>query len=137
MFGFAQRCRFRVDGTALFADIGRFKDGKAFGVGRHDAVFDAVVHHLDEMAGAVRTAVQIAVLGSSVHRAARGAWDVATGRRQGGKDRVEMFDDPSFAADHHAVAAFQPPDTAAGADVDIVDALGRQLLGAANVVDVI
>ena len=40
-----------------------------------------------------------------------------------------------FAADHHAVAAFQPPDTAASADVHIVDALGRQFLGPTDIVD--
>src|SRR6202012_2134124 len=35
------------------------------------------------------------------------------------------------------VAAFQAPDATACAYVDIVDALGSQLLGAANVVDIV
>ena len=42
-----------------------------------------------------------------------------------------------LAADHHAIAALQPPDAAAGADVDVVDAVARQLLGSADVVDVV
>ena len=42
-----------------------------------------------------------------------------------------------FAADHHAVTALEPPHAAARADVDVVNAFRRQLLGAANVVDVV
>ena len=45
--------------------------------------------------------------------------------------------DIGLAADHQAVAALQSPDAAAGADVDVMDALGLQFLGAANIVDVI
>ena len=63
--------------------------------------------------------------------------DIAAARCQGGEDRVEMLHHVGLAADHHAIAALQAPDAAAGADVDIVDALGRQLLGAADVVDVV
>ena len=40
-------------------------------------------------------------------------------------------------ADHHAVAALQAPHAAAGADVDIVDLFGCELLGAADVVHVV
>jgi hypothetical protein len=42
-----------------------------------------------------------------------------------------------FAADHHAVAALESPDAAAGAYVHVVDALGGEFLGAADVVYVI
>ena len=48
-----------------------------------------------------------------------------------------MFDHIVFAADHHAVAAFQAPHTTAGADVHIVDPLGCELFCAANVIDVV
>ncbi len=57
--------------------------------------------------------------------------------RQRREDRVEVLDHVGLAADHHAVAALQAPDAAAGADVDVVDALRRQLLGAPDVVDVV
>ena len=36
---------------------------KPFGVRRHERVLDAVVHHLDEMAGAGRAAVQVTLIG--------------------------------------------------------------------------
>ena len=50
---------------------------------------------------------------------------------------VEMFDDLGFAADHHAISAFQSPYAAAGADIHVVDALCGKLLRAADVVDVV
>ena len=37
------------------------------------------------------------------------------------EDRVEVFNDRLFAADHHAIAAFQAPDAAARSHVHIVD----------------
>ena len=39
------------------------EDVEALGVGRHHAVLDAVMDHLDEVTGAHRSAVQIALLG--------------------------------------------------------------------------
>ena len=48
-----------------------------------------------------------------------------------------MLDDRRFAADHHAVAALETPDAAAGADVHVVDALRGELLRAPDVVDVV
>ena len=39
------------------------EDVQAFGEGGHHPVLDAVVDHLHEVAGAVRAAVQVAVLG--------------------------------------------------------------------------
>ena len=90
------------------------------------------------MAGAVCAAVQIAVLRrSALGRAVRRARDIPAPWRERGKDRVEMLHDACLAADHHAVAAFQPPHPAAGPDIDIVDPSRHQLLGAPDVVDVI
>ena len=53
------------------------------------------------------------------------------------EDRVEPLHRRLVAADHQAVAAHQAPDAAGGADVEVVDALGLQLLAAADVVDVV
>ena len=41
------------------------------------------------------------------------------------------------AADHHAIAALKPPDAAAGADVDIVEAFRHEFMGAADIVDIV
>src|SRR5215831_15378540 len=82
--------------------------------------------------------MQVALLGGSAGSFA--SWrsrNVAAARCEGRKDGVEMPNRIGFAADHHAVAALKPPDAAAGPDVDIVDAFGAQLLGPADVVDVI
>jgi hypothetical protein len=49
----AQRRRFCIGcALLLLTDVGVSQDVEAFGVRRHEAVLDAVVHHLDEVAGA-------------------------------------------------------------------------------------
>src|SRR5690348_3913615 len=53
------------------------------------------------------------------------------------EDGIEMLYDVGFAADHLAVAAFEPPNAAAGAAVDVVNAFRAEFFCAANVVDVI
>src|SRR5262249_55741213 len=91
-----------------------------------------------EVAGAVRAAVQVPTFGSAAD--ALSSWsarDVAEARSKSREDRIEVPDDIRFAADHEAVAAFASPDTAAGPDVDIVDAAIGKLFRAPNVVDVI
>ena len=70
------------------------QDVETFGIGLHQAVFDAVVHHLDEMAGADRTGVQIALFDARIAAVAAGrARDVADAGRQRGEDRIEPVDD--------------------------------------------
>ncbi len=54
--------------------------------------------------------------------------------RQRGEYRIEMLDRFVRAADHQAVAAIETPDTAAGADIDIVQALVPEPGGAIDVV---
>src|ERR1700688_2158234 len=114
------------------------KDVEALGVGLHQAVLDAVVHHLDEVPGAGGTAMQVSKGGGALLAlAARRGRDRSLARRQRLPDRVEALDRVARAADHQAVAAVDAPDAAAGAGVEIVDALARQLACAAHVVLVI
>ncbi len=58
-------------------------------------------------------------------------------RRDGLEDRVQVLDRLGFAADHQAEAAVQPEHAAAGTDVDVVDAVGLELLRALDVVEVV
>src|SRR5208282_6852663 len=96
------------------------------------------MHHLDEMPGTVRPTMQVALFGGAADPlASRGGRDVAPSRSERREDRVETLHDLRLAADHHAVAALQPPHTPAGPDIDIVDLLRRQLLGSADIVDVV
>src|SRR3984957_1429936 len=118
MLGVAQRRGFRIDRAGFLADIGGFEDPKAFGLSRHDPVFDAVIHHFDEMAGTIRSAMQITLLGGAVDLfAARRARNMAAAWRKRSEDRIEVFHRTDLAADHHAIATFQSPDAAARADV--------------------
>src|SRR5439155_18427312 len=94
------------------------QDVEALGIGLHQPVFDAVMHHLDEMPGPGRTTIDVALLDPLVAAlAARRALDRADPRCQCGEDRAEVIGRVLVAADHHAIAAFQPPDAAAAADI--------------------
>src|SRR5437773_11002125 len=138
MLGIAQRRRLRVLGVRLLTDVGSAQYAETFRIRGHDAVLDAVVNHLDEMAGAVRSAVEVALLGRTGDVVApRRAFDVASARCEARKNWVETLHRRRLAADHHAVAALKSPDAATRADVDVVKALRRKLVGAPNVVDVV
>src|SRR5205085_11976802 len=91
--------------------------------------------HLDEVSGADRACVDISLLDPRIAALApAGARNIADPRRQRGKDWIKPVDHCLVAADHHAVAALDTPDAAAGADVDIVDALFVERLAAPDVV---
>ena len=77
-----------------FADVGVREDVQAFGVGGHYAVFDSVVHHFYEMAGAGRAAMQIALLRRCLSFFAAGsAGDIADAGREGFENGIEALDD--------------------------------------------
>ena len=83
VLGVAQRSRLRVDGVFLTADIGVAQNSQPLGVCGHQTVFDTVVNHLDEMTGAVWTAVQVALFGCAVDLfKSRGPRNVAAARGQ-------------------------------------------------------
>src|SRR5438105_11064302 len=116
-------------------DIGVLQDIKTLGIGLHQAIFDAVVNHLDEVAGADRAGVNVALFDPGIASLAPfGARDIADARRQRREDWIETIDHRLVAADHHAVAALDTPDAATGANVDIMDAAFLQRFAAAYVV---
>ena len=93
--------------------------------------------HFHEMAGADGTGVQITAFDARIASLAVGRLgDRARAMRQGREYRVQAVDDILFAADHHAIAALQPPDTAGGADIDIMDGFGPQFRRAPQIVPV-
>src|SRR5208337_3976356 len=65
------------------------------------------------------------------------ARDLACTRRQRLEYRIEMLHGLLGAADHHAVTALKPPDTATGSGVHILDVLRRELTGTPDVVHII
>jgi len=82
--------------------------------------------------------VQIAGFGSAAAGLeSRSARDVADSRRESLKDGIETRDGFVGTAEHHAVSAVDAPDAAAGADVDVVNALVFQRAGAADIILVI
>src|SRR5262249_58249063 len=104
-------------------------------VGLHQAILDAVVHHLDEVAGAVRSRMNITTLGARIATVAAGrSRHVSNCRRKRGKNRVEAVGDLLLAANPHAVAALQTPDAAARSNVDIMQTALPECGRAANIV---
>ena len=126
--GFAQRRGLGVDGALALADVGVAEDVEPLGVRGHDAVLDAVVDHLDEVAGAAaaRSAGSRArrVAGSPSRPGVRGA--ASTDGASAAKIGSSRCTTSRVAADHLAVAALLAPDAARGADVDVVDAVAQR-----------
>ena len=124
--------------AACLPALACLQDIQALGIGGHDPVLDAVVHHLDEVPGAVRSAMQIAVLGRAADLVAPGRArcrpDPGCQRCEDGSRRCDRPVSPPII---WQITALEPPDAAAGADVDVVDALGLQPLGALDVVPVV
>src|SRR5208282_6943321 len=128
-----------VGGALLLADVGVAQDVQAFRIGGHDPVFDPVVDHFDEVACAVGSAMEIAVLGGAGGSllAARRARRRLERRRERGKDRIEVLYDFRLAADHLAEAAVQSPYAAAGTGIDVMDSLRLERPGAPDIIDVV
>src|ERR1700688_3516314 len=122
----------------LLADVGVLQNVESLGVGGHQAVFDAVVDHLDEMAGTRWTTVKVTLFGRAPHfLAARSSRSITTAGSERFEDGIETLYDVIFAANHLAIAALESPNSTARANVDVVNALCGELLGAANIVDVV
>src|SRR6266576_1840959 len=101
-------------------ELGVLHDLEALGVRLHQAVLDAVVHHLHEVPCARRADVRVALL-----------------RRERREDRLESLHRLVVAADHQAEADLEAPDAAGHAGVDVVDpALLRLRVAALRVAEV-
>src|SRR5205807_8436229 len=97
--------------------------------------FDAIVDHFDEMSGAIATGVDVAQFSTWIaaippERARR----IAAPGRERLEQWIEARDDFLGAANHHAIAALESPDTAAGPDIDIMYGAFLKLFGAPNIV---
>ena len=90
------------------------------------------------MPGSVGAAVQVTPFGliDFAGRAGRARGPVGPGSERA-EDRLEAPHDRLLAADHLAIAALLAPDAAADADIDIVQPLRPERLGAPDVVVII
>src|SRR5882724_4333647 len=119
-----------------FFAVGVLENVEALAIRLHHPVLDAVVHHLDEVACAGGSTMNVAVFGCA-------AGDLFSSRRAAnfaasGCQRLENWIETSHrvfgAADHHAIAAIDAPNAAAGSDVHVIDAFGFQLPCTADVI---
>src|SRR5439155_22931911 len=108
MFGIAQRSRFGVSIALLFSRAGGLQNAQALGIGGHDPVLDAVVNHLDEVAGAIRTAMEVALFSTAGEfLASRCARDVADARRQRRENRIQALNDLRLARSEEHTSELQ------------------------------
>src|SRR5450755_1556180 len=78
MIGIAQRRRLRISCVCLLPYVGRFQHIEALRVGRHNAILDSVMHHLDEVTAAAGTAMQVALFSCACKLLpSRRAWNIA------------------------------------------------------------
>src|SRR5689334_20135683 len=81
------------------------------------------MNHLDEMARTGWTAMDVSLFSrTGALFKAGSAWDFAKTRCQSFENRIQPLDGFFRATDHHAIAAFNTPDSATGAHIDIMDA---------------
>src|SRR5260370_3965548 len=114
------------------------EDVQTCGGRTHQAIFDSVVNHLHEMPRARGATVQIAFFGGPVNLLAPGsARSVAATRSKRLENGIKVPHGVVFAANHLAIAALEPPDAAARADVNVVNAFYRKLLWPPDVIHVI
>src|SRR5690348_15119681 len=86
----------------------------------------------------MRSTVQITLFGCATQLfASRCADGGIYTRSQSGENRIESLNNLGLATDHLAIATLQAPDATAGAAVDIMNVVGLQFFGAANVVMII
>src|ERR1700751_4152868 len=87
------------------------------------------------MPGTRWPAVDVSVFGgASEFLAARRARNVADAGSESLEDGIELLYGFSGTANHHAIAAFEAPHAAAGSDIDVVNALLLETLGAADII---
>jgi hypothetical protein len=105
-----------------------------FTIGSHHAVLDAIVHHLDEVAGTVPATMQITLVCSRLVVVSAGCLRCCiVSRRECPEYRLKVTYCAAFAADHQAIAAFTAPDTTAGAYIEVTDVLFLQALCTSHV----
>src|SRR5262249_25640813 len=97
------------------AELRLLKNLEPFAIRLEHTVLDAIMHHLDEVTGAVHSHIAVTIL-----------W----GQRL--EDRLARLEVLVFAAAQQAVAFFQAPEAPAGAAVHVVQPFGADLLGAAD-----
>src|SRR5437667_6097020 len=106
----------------MLPNVCMVEDIQALGVGGHDAVLNTIVDHLDEVASAIGSTAEVALLGSSPHLLpSRCTWCCMNARSQSRKDRVEMLNYIFLTANHQTIATLESPDASTRANVNIMN----------------
>src|SRR5688572_10513620 len=97
------------------------QDVETLRISRHEPIFNAVVHHLDKVAGTIRSAVQVALLGRAgpavAAGSAGGGWEA---RRQRSEEGLQTLHHRWLPTNHQAIASLGTPNAAARAHVHVM-----------------
>src|SRR5262245_31561258 len=103
-------------------DVRRAQDSQAFGVRRHNSVLNPVVDHLDEVPCTAWAAMQVTELsGAAMFFSSWSTRDGIAARSEGRENRIEVCDRVGLAANHQAIASFEPSDATACSHVNVVN----------------
>jgi hypothetical protein len=101
----------------------------------HQSIFDPIVHHFDEMTCSGRTRVQIAHRGPRISAGTAFCVGQTAGTRSERlQNRIDALHRGSLPADHEAIASSQSPNATGRSNIDVIDAVLPQILGAADIV---
>src|SRR5476649_272684 len=111
---------------------------KSFGVGSHQSVFNPVMNHLNEMAGAGRPAMEITVLDRATYLfPSRCTRDIAAPRSERLEDWVEVQYGIALASNHQTITALDPPHATARPHIDVANTFGPQFFGSPDIINIV
>src|SRR5450432_185420 len=111
---------------------------KSFGVGSHQSVFNPVMNHLNEMAGAGRPAMEITLLDRARYFfPSRGTREIAASRSERLEDWIELQYGIALTSDHQTITALDPPHAAARPHIDVANTFGLQFFGSPDIINIV
>src|ERR1017187_9805461 len=111
---------------------------KSFGEGSHQSVFNPVMNHLGEMAGAGRSAMEIPLLDRATNLFPSGrARNIAASRSKRLEDWIEVQYGIALTSDHQTITALDPPHAAARPHIDIANTFGLQFFGSPDIINIV
>src|SRR5471030_2625572 len=110
---------------------------KSFGVGSHQSVFNPVMNHLNEMAGAGRPAMEITLLDRATYLFPSSCTrDIAAPRSERLEDWVEVQYGIALASNHQTITALDPPHATARPHIDVANTFGLQFFGSPDIINI-
>src|ERR1035441_3889345 len=111
---------------------------QSFGVGSHQSVFNPVMNHLHEMAGAGGPTMEITLLDRATDPfPSRCARDIAASWSKRLEDWIEVQYGIALTSDHQTITALDPPHASARPHINIANTFGLQFFGSPDIINIV